>query len=111
MEFDIPFDKVMDLHLEKNGVIYKTGNKKNPVDMQIMTPEEFSRFKFELVKWIKKKPEPDDRVMHFETEIDGLWSYDKEMRLIESRKTRIEKAKELKDKIDFHNECKKAGIK
>lgn len=107
-DFDIPFDRVMDLNPEKCGIIYLVEPGK--VNMKVVPKDEFLRYKFELIKWVKKKDSPDDRYFHFETEINGIWSYEKEKRLIEARKSREEKAKELQEERDFKKMCDAMGV-
>lgn len=107
----IPFEIVLDLNPGKRGVIIKDSASKIKTSMIILDLKEFNKYKFELVKWLKKKALPEERFLPFETEIDGIWSYDKESKLIEARKSREEKSIELNDKIWLHEECKKRGIK
>lgn len=107
---DISMAKVLDFVPSKRAVIYKTGIKHNPVDVFILDERDFNRFKFKAIKWIKRKKEPEDRMWPFEAEVLGIWSYSKEKKLIESRKTREEKSAELQEQIEFNKELKKRGL-
>lgn len=108
---EIPFESVIDLCINKMSVIYKVGREAGSVKIMILSDQAFYKYKFELIKWLKKRPNPEDRVMRFETEGDGIWSFKKEQRLIEARKTREEKHDELQEKIWFKQELEKRGIK
>ena len=72
---------------------------------------DMSRFKFEHIKYIKTLPNPDDRVADFEIrDKNGLPDFDKERRLIESRKTREERQAEIKEDMYWIDQFEKAGL-
>lgn len=71
----------------------------------------FNRIKFEYIKFIKTLPKPEDRVADFEyRDENNLPDFDKMDRLIEMRKTRDERAAELKDEIEIKQQCEKFNI-
>ena len=70
-----------------------------------------TRFKFEHVKYIKTLPNPEDRVADFEIRDKNLLpDFDKERKLIESRKTREERQAEIKEDMYWIGEFEKAGL-
>lgn len=72
--------------------------------------KDMSRFKFEHVKYIKTLPDPQDRVADFEiVDKNGIPDFDKERKLIETRKTRQERQKEIKEDLELVKEFEKAG--
>lgn len=79
--------------------------------IKLDSDKELEAAKFEHIQHIKKKPNPSDRVADFEcVHEDGGFSFEKQERLIEMRKTREEKAAELKDELELMEKMKKAGI-
>ncbi|MBE9542543.1 MAG: hypothetical protein IMF01_09510 [Proteobacteria bacterium] len=109
--FDIPFANVMDLHPEKRGIIYLASIPGKCKMFIVDESKDFNLYKFELIKWLKKRKVPEARVMMFEVQERGYWSPSKEDQLVERRKTRDEKDSDLQESIEFINECKKHGIK
>jgi len=111
--YGIKFDKVEDLLPQEHKVFVKVGPPLF-IETKILDPDHFMRFEFEIIKWVKTKPDPDDRIFHFETleMIDNqlIYSYDKETRLIEARKTKTEKLAEKQERIDLITECQRLGI-
>lgn len=70
-----------------------------------------TKFKYEHIKHIKTLPDPDDRVAHFEIVNEyGFPDFEKERKLIEGRKTRQEKQKEIKETMSMIAEFEKAGL-
>jgi hypothetical protein len=108
---EIPFESVTDLCINQKAIIYRVSKEDGLIRVKTLKDKEFNKYKFELIKWLKKRPDPEDRVMRFETMDNGVWSYDKEQRLVEARKTREEKRAELNDEIWLKQELKKRGIK
>lgn len=106
----IPYEIVTDLDLEKNGVIYRTNKRPFYRDTAYLEHKDFIMFKFELIKYLKKKPIPDDRVLPCECLENGTWSMHKEEKLIEARKTRYEKQKELDYQVWLRKEVKRLRI-
>ena len=109
--FDINFSDVKDLDPERCGVIYRTGTPPFYHNMRILDKKEFLKFKFELTKFIKKHPDPEERYYPYEVQEGGCYSIIKEERLIESRKTREEKNKDMDYQNWLRAECKRIGIK
>lgn len=73
--------------------------------------KEFNKIKFEYIKHIKKAKNPEDRVADFEyMDTRMIPDFEKMDRLIEKRKTREEKAQELKEEIDIFQLCTKNRI-
>lgn len=73
--------------------------------------KDMTRFKFEHVKYIKTLPNPEDRVADFEIRDKNLLpDFDKERKLIESRKTREERQAEIKEDMYWIGEFEKAGL-
>ena len=71
----------------------------------------FEKIKFEYIRWIKTAPDPQDRVADFEYQTPGeLPDFDRLDKLIESRKTRQEKQKEIDEDIELIKECEKRRI-
>jgi hypothetical protein len=71
---------------------------------------EFNKFKFDYIKEIKTRPDPEDRVADFEwRDANGLPDFDKRDKLVEGRKTRKEKQQELDFEIWYYKEVKKRG--
>lgn len=104
------FDQVLDLIPELHQVIITTTDV--PYCAKITLEEkDFSFFKFEATKWIKTKEDPIERHWPFEAKgKDGIWSYDKELSIVESRKSQSEKSKQEKESQEMQALFKKHGI-
>lgn len=77
----------------------------------IPDPEIFNRIKFEWIKFIKTKPDPEDRVADYEwRDENNLPDFNKLERLIESRKTVAEKKKEFEEELEIKMACEKYDI-
>ena len=87
----IKFTDVIDLDTDTREVLVR-----RPSYARIkLSAKDFSIFRFEAVKWIKTKEKPEDRIWQFETIGPlGVWSFEKEQKLIESRMTREERRAE-----------------
>jgi hypothetical protein len=89
----ISFDSVLDLCPQRESVLVR--HSAPPWCREIKLGDNFTRFKFDAIKWIKKRPRPEDRVWLFEiSDPDVNSSFEKLDHLIDSRKTRVEKEKE-----------------
>jgi len=78
----------------------------------ITSDQALKDIKFKYINYIKTLPDPDDRVADFEwRDKNGLPDFDKQERLIERRKTRAEKQKELDEEIEIKKACEKHNIK
>ena len=107
----IYFETVYDLIPDQNAVIYRDPKGRLGVARKVLTPDEFKKFKFEAIKWIKKRPTPEDRAWPFELQNEhGCYSYDKERQIIQQRKTRKEKEDERKEEQYWKEQFKKAGL-
>ena len=106
----IRFEYVIDLIPKKLEILYRTKN--HPYFDTLVLPEkEFRRFKFELIKWLKKRPRPEDRVMRFEClDEQGHFLFELEEKLIESRTTRKEKMIQQKKEEQIAQMMKERGI-
>lgn len=106
----IQFSNVMGLIPEQLAVIVRSST--TPWAKKIcMEKESFMRFKFQAIKWIRKRELPEDRCWYFETlNKNGCWSFEKQEKLIESRKTRKEKAQEKKEERELMALFKKHNI-
>jgi len=103
------FDEVLDLMPENCSVILRI--QEFPYCCQIFLHEnDFPRFKFEAIKWIKKRAHPEDRLWPFEAKEGKFYSYDKELFITESRKTRKEKDAEKQEHIGMLKLFKEHGI-
>lgn len=81
------------------------------IPVTIKDPKMFERIKFEYIKHIKTLPDPRDRVADWEfRDENGLPDFDRYDRLVEKRKTREEKAKELQDEIELKKQFDKYKI-
>ena len=108
----IDFNTVVDLVPSECTVIVRTGPDAFDLEKVILTQSDFALFKFEAIRWVRKRPDPQDRLFHFETIGEhGVWSFDKEQRLIESRKTRNEKDKERAEDEAIYKLLKERGIR
>lgn len=68
--------------------------------------ESMAKIKFEYIRYIKKLPNPANRVADFEILDDnGFPDFEKEQRLIESRKTRKEREVEIKEYLHLIDRC------
>lgn len=73
--------------------------------------ESIRRLKFEHIKYIKTLPDPADRVADYEIrDADGLPDFDREAKLIESRKTRKEKEDELNEDMQLIKDCERLNL-
>lgn len=107
----ISFHDVMDLNLKKRGVIHKDPSAKLGVTMTELSPKDFRLFKFEAIRWIKRKPGPEERAWPFELENEhGCYSYGKERKIIQQRKTRQEKDDERKEEQELKELFKQHGL-
>lgn len=71
----------------------------------------FNKVKFEWIKHIKTRKNPSDRVADFECEDDdGAFNYDKYDKLVEGRKTRIERQREIDAEISLIKNLESSGI-
>lgn len=87
---NLNLETVIDLVPWRLGVIIRKAPGK--VEMIVLKQKAFSLFKFELISWVKKKADPDDRVLYFETLNDhGCYDWEREQRLIRSRMTKSER--------------------
>lgn len=81
------------------------------VTVTVPDPDIFNKIKFEWIKWIKTDPNPDNRVADWEWRTErGLPDFDKLDKLVESRKTRAEKQKEIDDELELIKECERLGV-
>lgn len=72
---------------------------------------DMAKFKYEHIKYIKTLPNPEDRVADFEIRDEqGIPNFDRERKLIESRKTRQERQAEIKDDMHMIEQFEKAGL-
>lgn len=79
--------------------------------MKRLTSKEFKLFKFEAIRWVKKKPNPDDRAWPFELENEhGCYDYEKEQKIISQRKTRQEKEDEKQEDQYWKEKYRKHGL-
>ena len=108
---DIKFENVLDLAPKKLTVLVSEPFATLGISAYELDHFNFERFKFHLIKWIKKRPNPEDRVLNFEAlNEDGVWDYDRESFLIETRKSREEKQKEKDDEMAMREKAKELGI-
>ena len=71
----------------------------------------FNRIKFTLIKYLKSLPKPEMRVLDFEfRDSNGLPNFDEFERLVESRKTRLEKESELQEELELKHQFEEAGL-
>ncbi len=110
----VEFIDILDLIISEMAVLMKSKPKyweiadndskddltRYVVKSTVRNKEDFTRIKFELIKWIKKMPLPCDRIMPYEYHDHDtqLIDFDQKDRLIESRKTRKEKDEDMKIK-------------
>tara|TARA_Y100000310_G_scaffold243676_1_gene248228 strand:- start:9395 stop:9754 length:360 start_codon:yes stop_codon:yes gene_type:complete len=107
----ISFHDVMDLNVKRRGVIHRDPRAKLGVTMTELSSSDFKRFKFEAIRWIKKRPDPQERSWPFELENEhGCYSYDKERKIIQQRKTRQEKDDERKEEQELKELFKQHGL-
>jgi len=106
----IAFSDVLDLCPKRESVLIK--HQVSPWCREIVLGGNFSRFKFEAIKWIKKRPRPEDRCWMFEIDDpEPGKSFEKLDQLIESRKTRLEKEKERIQNEHIEKLLKERGFK
>lgn len=109
--FGIEFIAVRDLDPKNNKVIIRDLSKWLYTTETQLDQKEFNKFKFEFIKWLKQRVDPQDRVAEFEYRDEhGLPDWDKQERLIEKRKTRAEKERDLQDELLIMKLSKKAGV-
>lgn len=121
---DLFIDMIKDMIPWRQGIVlhyheYYRGLSTTPEDpllkygilIEGISDQDFAKIKFEWIKFIKTRPNPDDRVADFEwRDKDGLPDFDKLERLIERRKTREEKQKELLDEMELKKAFDKHGL-
>ncbi len=87
------FDTVLDLCIETKKIMYiaSPGN----VDFIQLPAREFNKYKFELIKYLKKLPKPEDRYLPYEiVDQDNVYSLEKELAIMKSRQTKEEQDEE-----------------
>lgn len=73
------------VHEQKNAVIIHTG--KGYVEIMKFNESDFEEVLFKIKEEIKTRPNPEDRVEHWECkDFDNIYSFDVELDLLESRK-------------------------
>lgn len=78
----------------------------------IKDKKEFNMIKFSYISHIKKREDPRDRVAHYEClDSNLITDFNKLEKLIETRKTREEKNRELKEEIELKKVFDKKRIK
>jgi len=119
-KFMINASDVLDFNLENNAIFLKPSKEslamadyrtlKGAIVM-VLDQKEFNRILFEAKKYLKEKEDPEDRVFEYEWQDDDpIRSLDKLDRLIEMRKTKVEKHEELKFEIWIKEEQEKLGL-
>jgi len=116
---------ILDLNIQEQRIIVEASDHYRPIiedphhvlnkhvmKIHVADKMKFNKIKFSYIKYIKGRPNPDDRVADFEfRDKRGLPDFDKLERLIEMRKTREEKQTELDDEINIKNLCEKHNVK
>ena len=87
---NIKFSDVIDLIPERQTILLRNPKAELFCSGRILMKKDFDLFKFNIVKWLRKQKNPNDRILRYETEENGVWSLDKEEKLIKSRMTRKE---------------------
>lgn len=87
---NINFDDVIDLIPRDQTVLLKNPKAELFCSGRILKKSEFDMFKFNIIKWLRKKKNPNDRILRYETEENGVWNLEKEENLIKSRMTKKE---------------------
>ena len=113
----INVDEIIDLMPMKLAITINSENPehhkiaakkwKNILFIEVNSETLFQEIKFKYIQYIKKHPDPKSRVAYFEVKNEhGFIDFKKYDRLIEMRKTRKEKQKEMDDEIALMQEMK-----
>ena len=105
----ILFYDVLDLLPAERSCLIRLGQA--PWCKKISLGNNWTRFQFEAIKWVKKKKAPDDRFWESEIKTQqGSVDFIKMDALIESRKTRAEKEAEKSERNEMNKQYIKLGL-
>lgn len=103
----VNFNDVVDLIPDEKAIIMRKPGR--PYCAKYHLKKGWEKFEFEAVKWIKLKPNPEDRYWDFEMlDEHGVPSRKMLLNLISSRKTRAEKEEEMRLEHQIEKEIRDA---
>ena len=109
--YGIKFEDVVDLIPGEREVLVNSPSSRMMIKSVRLRTDQFRSFEFKLLKWKKNRPLIEDRVFMYEClDDDGLYSFDREMKLREGRTSRVEKIKDEMDMKEIRELAKERGV-